>query len=342
MAANSSKNFICRCAFERNIFLKDLKLHVNFRDEEQFVRDYAQQLVRRGIKVNEFDKIIMNVEQEIERRKSLGIESIKRTQLVSHQYKYIHPHLLNLKEEFLSPEFLRLVALAKCEETSKETLVKLMTSEKAPLSYSFDIFGEPFCEQLIEEIEHFENIGLPKGRPNTMNDYGVLLGELGFNEHFFDPLVMDFVGPIAKILYPEWVEDQLDSHRAFIVGYGKGKDVDLSYHYDDAEVTLNVSLGKEFKGGELYIAGMKNEKDWAEKCYKYSHKKCHGLLHRGQQMHGAMEIEDGERFNLIIWMRSSSIRNKLCPMCNEKPNLIEMPGVDAGFRVKGVDVCSMI
>lgn len=69
---------------------------------------------------------------------------------------------------------------------------------------------------------------------------------------------MDFVGPIAKILYPEWVEDQLDSHRAFIVGYGKGKDVDLSYHYDDAEVTLNVSLGKEFKGGELYIAGMKN------------------------------------------------------------------------------------
>ena len=58
-------------------------------------------------------------------------------------------------------------------------------------------------------------------------------------------------------------------------------------------------------------------------------------------MHGAMELGDGERFNLIIWMRSSSVRNKLCPMCNKKPDLIEMPGVDAGFRVKDVDVCSV-
>lgn len=73
-----------------------------------------------------------------------------------------------------------------------------------------------------------------------------------------NPLVFDYLNPIAKLLYPEWVRDGLDSHRAFTVMYKIGKDVDLSYHYDDAEVTLNVSLGKDYEGGELYIGGMQN------------------------------------------------------------------------------------
>lgn len=42
-----------------------------------------------------------------------------------------------------------------------------------------------------------------------------------------------------------------------------------------------------------------------------------GLLHRGGQIHGALPIASGERWNLIIWMRSSAIRNQLCPMCNQ-------------------------
>lgn len=56
-------------------------------------------------------------------------------------------------------------------------------------------------------------------------------------------------------------------------------------------------------------------------------------------MHGAIEIEDGERCNLIIWMRSSSVRNERCPMCNLKPDLIEIEGDGAGFTMQSVDVC---
>lgn len=56
-------------------------------------------------------------------------------------------------------------------------------------------------------------------------------------------------------------------------------------------------------------------------------------------MHGAIEIEDGERFNLIIWMRSSAVRNECCPMCNERPNLVEVEGDGAGFTRQQVDVC---
>ena len=68
----------------------------------------------------------------------------------------------------------------------------------------------------------------------------------------------DYLMSIAKLLYPEWVGLRgLDSHRAFIVKYTIGEDVELSYHYDNAEVTLNVCLGKKFKGGDLYFGPMR-------------------------------------------------------------------------------------
>ena len=47
-----------------------------------------------------------------------------------------------------------------------------------------------------------------------------------------------------------------------------------------------------------------------------------GILHRGQHLHGSEPITSGERYNLIIWMRSSAIRNQLCPMCWQKPGCL--------------------
>ncbi|XP_065054766.1 2-oxoglutarate and iron-dependent oxygenase domain-containing protein 2-like isoform X2 [Rhopilema esculentum] len=314
-------SYVCSCAFERNIFLKKLKLHVVFKDEEQFKRDYKE------------------VYEEIDRRKASGPDSVKRKKIISESYKHLHPHLLRLKDEYLADDFLQMITLSKDRFATKEALLSKLVKEKAPLTYSFKVFTDSFCDQFLEEMENFIQSGLPIGKPNTMNNYGILLLEIGFKEYFFDPLVFNFLSPIAKILYPDWVGDGLDSHRPFIVGYQLGKDVDLSYHYDDAEITLNVSLGKEFNGGELYISGMKDELDWSSHCYKYEHRKTRGLLHRGQQMHGAMEIEDGERYNLVIWMRSSSVRNKCCPMCDRKPNLVEVEGEGAGFTVNNVDIC---
>lgn len=61
------------------------------------------------------------------------------------------------------------------------------------------------------------------------------------------------------------------------------------------------------------------------------HRITEGLLHRGQHMHGALPISHGQRWNLIIWMRASQERNKLCPMCNSKPSLVEGRGFADGF-----------
>ena len=35
------------------------------------------------------------------------------------------------------------------------------------------VFTRTFCQELVEELEHFERSPAPKGRPNTMNNYGV-------------------------------------------------------------------------------------------------------------------------------------------------------------------------
>lgn len=39
--------------------------------------------------------------------------------------------------------------------------------------YRVPVFSAEFCQALLEELEHFEQSDMPKGRPNTMNNHGV-------------------------------------------------------------------------------------------------------------------------------------------------------------------------
>ena len=46
--------------------------------------------------------------------------------------------------------------------------------------FAFDLFTPAFCALLIEELDAFYASGLPAQRPNSMNNYGVILNEIGF------------------------------------------------------------------------------------------------------------------------------------------------------------------
>ena len=62
-------------------------------------------------------------------------------------------------------------------------------------------------------------------------------------------------------------------------------------------------------------------------CTQCEHKPTYRPLHRRQHIHGALPIQSGERINLIIiWMRSSAVRNKLCLMCNRVPGWCHLLG----------------
>jgi len=115
---------------------------------------------------------------------------------------------------------------------------------------------------LLEEVENFEKwvhaMKFKIMRPNTMNKYGAVLDDFGL-EAMLNQFMEQFVAPISRVFYPEVGGGTLDSHHAFVVEYGKDRDVELGFHVDDSEVTLNVCLGKQFSGGELYFRGIRCE-----------------------------------------------------------------------------------
>ncbi|RXG68505.1 2-oxoglutarate and iron-dependent oxygenase domain-containing protein 2 [Armadillidium vulgare] len=120
----------------------------------------------------------------------------------------------------------------------------------------------------------------------------VSVDEIGF-ESLINDLRTKYLFPLSHYFFPEWTGSSLDSHRAFVVKYKVGEDIDLSYHYDNSEVTLNVSLNNDYIGGELFFGPMRYEDSTLK--FGYEHKKGEGVLHRGQQMHGAFPITEGER-----------------------------------------------
>ncbi|XP_050409898.1 2-oxoglutarate and iron-dependent oxygenase domain-containing protein 2 [Patella vulgata] len=336
----------CACYYTNNIFLEEYKIHVKFIDEEQFRQEYEQILREKGCDTNEqLDHVLQTILLEVNRRKNANKDLIRRKQIIKDLYKPYHPAIYTLKQQYLHPKFLEIWHLCNNPHVKLKDILNHLSCEAANQVYSFPVFTKEFCELFIQEIENFEKSECPKGRPNTMNNYGILLNELGFDEDFITPLREIYLRPITSILYPDWGGDCLDSHKAFVVTYKLGHDINLSYHYDNSEVTLNIALGKQFTGSGLYFGDMKSNsgKVSTSGFTKYDHQLGVGLLHRGQHMHGASPLTSGERYNIIIWMRSSEIRNKLCPMCNKRPTLVPCSGFGDGFTTgKMVELCATL
>ncbi|XP_008292852.1 2-oxoglutarate and iron-dependent oxygenase domain-containing protein 2 [Stegastes partitus] len=324
--------YTCKCFTTDNIFLKDYRLHVRFVSEQQFRLDYLTLLKKLGCDTEEQWKDVLNkISQEVDRRRCLSVTSAGRAAAIKDMYQPLHPHVYHLQESYLSTKLKQIVEYCRSSDATEDGLLDLLDQEAAPRVYHFPVFEKSFCEELVEELEHFEQSAAPKGRPNTMNHYGILLNELGFDEGFITPLREQYLQPLTALLYPDCGGRCLDSHKAFVVKYDMNEDLDLSYHYDNAEITLNVSLGKDFTDGNLYFGDMRQVPVSETECSEVEHRVTEGLLHRGQHMHGALPISSGQRWNLIIWMRASQERNQLCPMCNRRPSLEEDEGFADGF-----------
>ncbi|KAL5726592.1 2-oxoglutarate and iron-dependent oxygenase domain-containing protein cp2 [Ranunculus cassubicifolius] len=211
---------------------------------------------------------------------------------------------------FFVPSFLNAIT-----ENTEESLRSII-SEPSPGIYTFEMLQPQFCQLLLSEVENFEKwvqeAKFRIMRPNTMNKYGAVLDDFGL-EAMLDKLMEDFIRPISTVFFPEVGGSSLDSHHGFVVEYGKDRDTDLGFHVDDSEVTLNVCLGKEFSGGELFFRGVRcdrhvNTETQPEEILDYSHIPGQAVLHRGRHRHGARITKNGHRINLLLWCRSSVFR----------------------------------
>ncbi|KAL6040560.1 2-oxoglutarate and iron-dependent oxygenase domain-containing protein 2 [Balamuthia mandrillaris] len=255
-------------------------------------------------------------QEMVQRLKRLEAMQVARKELIQELYRPKHPHLYRLSDDMLMPSFLQAFATVaalqdSAESERKEALLSILRQETATTRlYSLVVFTPEFCQQLIEEVDHFERSGLPVMRPNSMNNYGLILDEIGFRP-FFSELREKYVVPLASMLYPDCGGDSLDDHHSFIVQYEMDKDRDLDFHYDDSEVTLNLCLGKDFQGGSLYFKGLLEDEETHSEGFEYEQIPGRALLHMGRHRHGAKPIIAGERYNLIVWFRSSSYRKRI-------------------------------
>lgn len=70
------------------------------------------------------------------------------------------------------------VSIARQHDSQEQSLpvifpntVSLLLTDKR--IYRLPVFTEEFCKAFVDELENFEQSDMPKGRPNTMNNYGV-------------------------------------------------------------------------------------------------------------------------------------------------------------------------
>lgn len=233
-----------------------------------------------------------------------------RQKIISN-YQPLHRELYNMHPtNFFVPSFLKAIS-----ENKEEGFRKIIT-EPSPGILTFELLQPRFCEMLLAEVDNFEKwvreTKFRIMRPNTMNKFGAVLDDFGL-ETMLDKLMDDFIQPISRVFFPEVGGSTLDSHHGFVVEYGFDRDVDLGFHVDDSEVTLNVCVGKQFTGGELFFRGVRCEKHvntgtQSEEVLDYSHVPGRAVVHRGRHRHGARATTSGNRLNLLLWCRSSVFR----------------------------------
>lgn len=178
--------------------------------------------------------------------------------------------------------------------------------------YSLPLFNLDACNALIEEVIAFEDSGLPASRPNTMNKYGLILDQIGMRSALAE--LRNALVPLLQLFYAgERGIDKINDHHAFIVQYAAPAsgahvegDVDLGFHYDASDFTLNVCLGREWTGSHLYFCGLLEKPETHDENLRVAHERGRALMHIGQHRHGAEPIEQGERFNLIFWFRANA------------------------------------
>ena len=97
--------------------------------------------------------------------------------------------------ETIHPEYWK----AYCLNTP-EAWAALVTTEATEV-YSVPLFKPELCKAFVEELDKFHGTGLPARRPNSMNNYGIVVNEIGM-EPALDQLCHNLLQPLAHYLFP--------------------------------------------------------------------------------------------------------------------------------------------
>ena len=223
-----------------------------------------------------------------------------------------HPALFDASAgwtQWLDPSLMS--ALAELQATGNTTrLLSLLRVEASGHSqaYSLPFVSEAFCDLFLEELDHYHTTGLPISRPNSMNNYGIIVNDIGMKP-VLTWLQRTVLHPLAELLYPAQARGGFTDHHSFMVQYRSDQDQGLDMHTDDSDVTVNICLGRNFTGATLTVCGDNHMPDHRQYHATYHHVRGRALIHLGSRRHGADDILAGERNNLIVWNHNQKYRD---------------------------------
>lgn len=150
-----------------------------------------------------------------------------QTSFIKRNYVQKHPELFGTEDGSFDPNSIfdaRLWSLVQKQQgeanedaANWDAFVQCVSDPKKSGLYTFPCLDETFCTKLVEEVESYEASGLPVSRPNSMNNFGLILDVIGLR-----PLMTfireTLISPLARRFYsPDLILEGLDSHHAFVV-----------------------------------------------------------------------------------------------------------------------------
>jgi len=300
----------CECFHQKCLPLPSFSSSVDFTSISQFRQEYKDLLEDKDEEA--VIEELMNIVNERKRRTRKSME-IRKTVLEAYTPVY---------KEFFNTS-----------DVTTELIKKKPTKIKDDVFF-LPLLTESTCEKILEEMARFHSSMLPSSPPTPPHTKGYFLYELGM-----DLLVESLrqrLDKVARRLFPSLVGSSgLDSCRAFTVHYdaeASDGDKERGTHCDNSEVSANICLTSSHTGGELYLLGQDGE---AAGDLTLQHRQGWAIIHPGRTLHGALPITSGSRTNLLLFLRSSSVRNKLCPVCASPPSLRPVEdGTGDGFTMQ--------
>ena len=178
------------------------------------------------------------------------------------------------------------------------------------------VLSPEWCERLLVEAETYrqwtQKYGSVWSIPNSMHHRGILLSELGL-EGLFELWMRSQLQPWAERNLGSHLAGPLTEYHAYLVEYSPESQSDLGFHVDDSQVTLNLCLGREFEGSELYFEGPRcalhvDSPSRSGEPFEWRHRPGIAVLHAGKNRHGVRPIWKGRRWSLIVWFRDGTGR----------------------------------
>lgn len=120
--------------------------------------------------------------------------------------KALHPELFapSSVDEWFVPEMRQ--ALAKWQQTGDRRDIDVAAIPglrlEAPGVVSFDCLHPSVCDKLLAEAKHYSDSGLPQRAPNSMNNYGVVLTEIGLRPSF-DAMLKRYTAGLGALFFGE-------------------------------------------------------------------------------------------------------------------------------------------